>query len=111
MIPVSLPNFSYEKQAIPNSPSGTEDFGEESNLGAIPQLDNEPKTGSVINKKRIIRWPEVHSATARSRTQVWRDVKAGKFPAPVQLGENAVGWYEDEIATWLESRPRASYAK
>ena len=58
----------------------------------------------------ILRWPDVRSLTGRSRTSVWRDVRAGKFPAPVQLGENTIGWYEDEIAAWQEARPRAAYA-
>ena len=74
-------------------------------------LASQSDARSLVYARRVLRWPEVYRVTARSRTQVWRYVKAGKFPAPVQLGENAVGWYEDEIAAWLESRPRASYAK
>jgi prophage regulatory protein len=41
-----------------------------------------------------------------SETWLWREEKAGRFPARVQLGAQAVGWYEDEIAKWLASRPR-----
>ena len=65
---------------------------------------------NVATRRPILRWPEVHSATGRSRTQVWRDIRAGKFPAPIKLGENAVGWYEDEIVAWQEARPRVEYA-
>ncbi len=59
--------------------------------------------------RRIIRAKEVSERTGKSRVQIWRDVRAGKFPAPVSLGPNSIGWYEDEIAGWLESRPRRSY--
>ncbi len=44
------------------------------------------------------------------RVKVWRDVRDGLFPAPIVLGPNSVGWYEDEIDLWLASRPRVSYA-
>lgn len=60
--------------------------------------------------RTIIRWPEVHRRTGRSRTQVWRDIRAGKFPVPVQLGPNAIGWYSDEIEAWQTDRPRVNYA-
>lgn len=33
---------------------------------------------------------------------VRRLVKAGKFPAPIRLGENRVAWIESEIDQWLE---------
>jgi prophage regulatory protein len=31
-----------------------------------------------------------------------RLIKAGKFPAPVKLGENTVAWVESEIDAYLE---------
>jgi prophage regulatory protein len=60
--------------------------------------------------RQIIRWPEVHHRTGRSRTSAWRDVRKGTFPAPVEIGNNAIGWYEHEIQAWIASRPRAAYA-
>jgi prophage regulatory protein len=59
--------------------------------------------------RRILRAPAVEDRTQRSRVQCWRDIKAGKFPAPVQLGPNSVGWFEDEIDAWLAARPRRTY--
>ena len=59
---------------------------------------------------RILRWPAVHDLIARSRSSVWRDIRAGRFPAPIQLGENAIGWHEHEVIAWVEARPRAAYA-
>jgi len=68
------------------------------------QSDAKPRAG------RIIREPELKKRDGKSRTQRWRDIRAGKFPAPVQLGPNSIGWYEDEIDAWLASRPRVIYA-
>ena len=56
--------------------------------------------------RKIIRSAEVRSRTGKSRTQLWRDVRAGLFPAPVELGVNSIGWFEDEVEAWIESRPR-----
>lgn len=61
--------------------------------------------------RRIIRARELCERVGKSRTQVWRDVRAGKFPAPVQLGPNAVGWFLDEVIAWQEALPRVTYHK
>ena len=59
--------------------------------------------------RAMLRWPEVNRRTGRSRVQVWRDVRAGTFPAPVEIGKNAIAWFEDEIEAWRVSRPRRTY--
>lgn len=46
----------------------------------------------------------------RRRSQIWRDIKAGRFPAPVQTGPNSVVWYQDEVDARLASLPRVPYA-
>jgi prophage regulatory protein len=40
------------------------------------------------------------------RKTIYNWVRKGLFPEPVQIGPNKIGWYEDEIQKWLESRPR-----
>jgi len=60
--------------------------------------------------REVIRWPAVHQKTKKSRPQAWRDIRAGLFPSPVQIGPNSVGWYSDEIDAWVASRPRVAYA-
>ncbi len=52
---------------------------------------------------------EVQRRVPRSRVQRWRDIKAGKFPAPVEVGPNKLGWFEDEVDAWMASRPRRTY--
>lgn len=56
--------------------------------------------------KRIIRTTEVLKIVQFSRSTLWRKVKKGKFPAPVELGHNSTGYFEHEIQEWLNSRPR-----
>ena len=61
------------------------------------------------NGRSVSRWPEVEKRVKRSRAQVWRDIQAGKFPAPIQIGPNSVAWFDDEIDRWLAERPRVTY--
>ena len=60
--------------------------------------------------RKLIRGKTVEAITGKSRTQRWRDVRAGTFPAPVKLGPNSIAWYEDEILAWMACRPRVAYA-
>ena len=59
---------------------------------------------------KIVRSAEVLSRTGLSRTTIWRKIRSGDFPAPIQLGPNSVGWPEHEVDAWVASRPRVSYA-
>ncbi len=58
---------------------------------------------------QMLRAPQVMARTGLSRTTIWRRVRAGTFPAPVQLGENSIGWPASEITAWLGERPRRNY--
>jgi prophage regulatory protein len=64
----------------------------------------------LVNGRRVIRRKGVITKTGRSYPTIWRAVRAGTFPAPIVLGPNSVGWFEDEIDAWLASRPRVTYA-
>ena len=63
----------------------------------------------VATPRKIIDSKELNERVPRSRVQRWRDIKAGKFPAPIEIGPNKLGWYEDEVDAWLASRPRRTY--
>jgi prophage regulatory protein len=64
----------------------------------------------VADARTIVRgWRAAEERTGLSRVQLWRLVRAGRFPSPVELGPNSIGFYVDEIARWLESRPRRLY--
>ena len=63
-----------------------------------------------MSHRKIVRgYKQVAERVGKSGIQLYRDVKAGTFPPPLELGPNSVGWYEDEIVDWLESRPRRTY--
>jgi prophage regulatory protein len=57
-----------------------------------------------MNNERILLWPEVKERTGLSRTTVWREVRAQRFPEPVALTTHRVGWLEAEVQNWIAAR-------
>lgn len=53
--------------------------------------------------KRFLRLPAVMEAVGLARATIYKRVKAGTFPAPVQLGPRAVAWDQADIADWQAS--------
>lgn len=63
------------------------------------------------HNSRIIGLPEVMFRTRRSKSTIYRDMKAGKFPQQAKKleGSNSAGWCEDDIDDFLETlRPERS---
>ncbi len=60
--------------------------------------------------RKIIRPAEVHEKIPLSSVTIWRKANDpdDDFPAPIILGKNSTGFYEDEINAWIDSRPRGS---
>ena len=61
------------------------------------------------NREIIAGYKQLVKKVGKSRYQIWKDIHAGTFPAPIELGPNSIGWYEDEVDAWLASRPRRTY--
>lgn len=56
---------------------------------------------------RLLRLPQVEERTGCKKSKIYADIKDGRFPAPVRLGPKSVAWRSDEIAHWINNRPRA----
>ncbi len=68
-------------------------------------MNNKTKE-KVQCKRRMVSKQEVVVITGLSGVTIWRRMKAGDFPLSIQLTPNKIGWFLDEIETWMESRPR-----
>ena len=55
---------------------------------------------------KLIRRPQVEELTGLKRSQIYANVKKGLMPAPVKIGAKAVAWRENEILSWINSRPK-----
>jgi prophage regulatory protein len=53
---------------------------------------------------KVLRLPEVISATGLSRSVIYAKMSEKAFPAPITLATRAVGWIESDIAAWQEAR-------
>ncbi len=58
---------------------------------------------------RMLRPPEVMARMGWSRTTLWRRIRAGAFPAPVELGVNSIGWPESWVNDARDALPRRRY--
>jgi predicted DNA-binding transcriptional regulator AlpA len=61
--------------------------------------------------RRIIRLQAVLDKTGWSKSTLRRRELAEEFCRRVQLGENSVGWFEDEVDACLAALPRAPLPK
>ena len=57
-------------------------------------------------KRNILRLWEVMKRVKLSKSQIYALKARGEFPQSVKIGPKAVGWYEDEIDEYLNTRPR-----
>ncbi len=54
---------------------------------------------------RILRLKEVQRMTGLSRSTIYAEIAKGNFPKQIQLtGARSVGWYEEAVVQWIESR-------
>ncbi|RUO78934.1 transcriptional regulator [Idiomarina tyrosinivorans] len=53
---------------------------------------------------QLIKLQDVSKLTTLSRSSIYRLIKDGMFPAPVNLGYRSVAWVEREVIDWVESR-------
>ena len=62
----------------------------------------------MSKSRKIIRKQEVCERVGLAPVTIWRKANDpnDEFPAPIILGANSTGFYEDEIDAWIESRPR-----
>ena len=70
---------------------------------------------TLVRIPRLVQFDELYGLLGRGsrkswRVTLWRDVRAGRFPAPVKLGPARIAWHAREVETWIASRPRAAYA-
>lgn len=51
----------------------------------------------------LLRLPSVEAQTGLSKSEIYRRIKLGTFPAPLKLGARAVAWPSAVIETWVKT--------
>ena len=70
--------------------------------------ETDRRIGRVADGRRLLRMPEVLERTGVSKATIYRLIRAGKFPKPVELGVRAVGGDAHSIDEWIEARQVAA---
>jgi prophage regulatory protein len=66
--------------------------------------------GSISAAPALLRLPEVMARAKLSRSELYRRIAAGRFPAPVKLGVGS-RWVESEVTHWIVERVAERDAK
>jgi predicted DNA-binding transcriptional regulator AlpA len=74
----------------------------ETAVGVAPNADSP-------GRELISGWAGLCEEVPRSRVQIWRDIRAGRFPPPIETGTNSIAWFRSEVEAWKRSRPRRTY--
>lgn len=70
---------------------------------------------NLISDFKIVRRKEFEQLSGLSRSTIYDKMNPKSprydkdFPKPVKLSLNAVGWFEQDIHTWLKTRSLAQY--
>ncbi|MCY3802920.1 MAG: AlpA family phage regulatory protein [Gammaproteobacteria bacterium] len=61
-----------------------------------------------MNNQQLLTRTDIEVRFQIGRSTIYRLMRAGKFPNPVQVGPRAVRWLESEINAWVLAQPRAT---
>lgn len=61
-------------------------------------------TATVRKIRRIGAAPDVEAATSLKRSTLYRLIREGKFPRPIQLTPRRVGWDMEAVEEWIQAR-------
>ena len=59
---------------------------------------------AVQTPVRLLPLKEVINRVSYSRASIYAMTKEGRFPRPVKLGPNRVGWVESAVAAWINAK-------
>jgi prophage regulatory protein len=57
-----------------------------------------------MSNKKVLRLSQVKEKTGLGRSTIYAEMSKGKFPKSISLGIRSVGWLEDSIDNWIDSR-------
>lgn len=65
------------------------------------------RTQSAKLKRRFLDIEQVFEITSLSRSTLYKEISAGRFPRPVPVSPGRKAWVESEVEAWIDSRIEA----
>ena len=62
---------------------------------------------SEARARKLLRREEVEERFGVSRSWIYCEMRAGRFPEPVKIGKRAVRWRVSDLDEWAAGRPLA----
>ncbi|WP_339410225.1 helix-turn-helix transcriptional regulator [Pseudomonas sp. EA_35y_Pfl2_R5] len=56
----------------------------------------------------LLRLPTVCALVGLSKSQIYRLIRAGEFPAAIPLGANSVAWPAERVNAWVSEKINAA---
>ena len=76
----------------------------QSTMGTGARTNTDTGIEPRIERRTILRMPEVERRTGYKRAHIYNLIKEGKFPKNVKIGIRAVGWDSYAIDRWIEEQ-------
>lgn len=61
-------------------------------------------TKPVIPRDRLLRLPDVETATGCKKSTIYKLMKEGKFPPCVRITARMAAWPESAVLAWVQAR-------
>lgn len=61
--------------------------------------------------QRLLSMKQVLERVPLSKTEIYRRIRAGNFPAPIRLGVSRIAFSAEEIDAWILSRPNSGQGR
>lgn len=55
----------------------------------------------------LLRLPSVCAIVGLSKSQIYRLIRAGEFPASISLGSRSVAWSAEHVSAWVAKKINA----
>lgn len=66
------------------------------------------ETRPQVRRDRLLRLPEVETATGLKKSSIYSLMRAGEFPRAVKLTARCVAWPESQVLGFIQARINAS---
>ncbi|MFM2059028.1 MAG: hypothetical protein RLY71_3413 [Pseudomonadota bacterium] len=66
------------------------------------------ETRPQVRRDRLLRLPEVETATGLKKSTIYNLMKAGKFVKPVRISARCTAWPESAVLQWVQDQIAAA---